>query len=97
MAGTWVGEGTVLDNNMGYTETLTIEEVKKNDMMTLCQVNSKTHAKNEEKTPLHFECGLLKIMNKPGSEEGTQLVEGSFVHPFGMAEFEYGDFNAEAK
>ncbi len=41
---------------------------------------------------MHFETGFIKILPKQGSVEGSQFVEASYVHPFGMAEIDYGDF-----
>ena len=58
---------------------------------------SQSTFKADNDMPMHFEVGFIKILPKPGKTEGTKMVEASFVHPFGMAEFEYGDFNEEAQ
>ena len=42
---------------------------------------------------MHFEVGFIKILPMAGSTEGSKKVEASFVHPFGMAEIEYGEYD----
>jgi len=41
---------------------------------------------------MHAENGFLKVFPK---DDGAHKVQASFSHPFGMNEFEFGQFDSE--
>ena len=75
---------------MTYSE-MSEFKVLRTEPATIVNVQQFTkHAETQK--PLHAENGFFKIL--AANSEGSQKVEASYSHPFGMNEFEFGHLTA---
>ena len=85
--GKFRGKGVVLDNGLKYKEELIFKMFKNN----IIHVHSQTYTDDSSRTPIHMETGILKFPDMVEKKD-EQPFEASFVHPFSLAEYEYGTY-----